>query len=665
MFHLKDAYGAVNWSYKFISIISDVATDKWCVISQVRVIIIIKNEEDKKASEAQVLKSTLANFINQFLTSHQEEFTENILTDVGHFYKQSNDYRVLLFPPLCNFNRLLIHKTVEAHFSELSTFSIGRGRSRRTVVVFRTTLERAGTNIQLMSEQNSHLGRSHGRGRGKNMTPNERVAQWVNQREMRRMNKERWSNKSQVNTESEEQVSVESEEKCDNSMEDSHETQGTDELNEREKSKLKQTPQAQLYIPPSLRKKKGQKMSSNDDNDQSLTFSNQRKVKDTSENVADEAAFKQLPLNRPKGRGRGRKPEVEVYVPRALRTTQKHYKEVISPSQVSENFKSNQDDHTEANNSNSSQVCNGSEASFSADHHSNEDIKDHISRDSNNSFCSAESSSEGLTDMPRDPQVLEGSGDIKNFDKPSGLDVPHASSGCNYTFEFYDPAIVAFMPPAPVAKETDKDHSCKPTIPIENSYHSVSDQSYSEKGEISIACLDESKPVNTSFNADISSPLLKDSVTVASAATYSPVLQEELKHTDSKSSLIPQDAIVEAAEIKAPELLSAPAPQNTPSMEVEPCQNKTNPATVEEESEEDSWDTMFDDNGDCLDESLMDELTKTVGKVEITKPTINYLKYEPKEPDMDMQALGHVVEIYDFSPELATHDIISAFRDFA
>ena len=31
------------------------------------------------------------------------------------------------------------------------------------------------------------------------------------------------------------------------------------------------------------------------------------------------------------------------------------------------------------------------------------------------------------------------------------------------------------------------------------------------------------------------------------------------------------------------------------------------------------------------------QLIKTVGKVEVTKPKINYLKYEPKEPDMNMQ----------------------------
>ena len=41
--------------------------------------------------------------------------------------------RVLVFPPVDNYHRLLIHKTVE-EFLELHSFSIGEGEDRRTVV---------------------------------------------------------------------------------------------------------------------------------------------------------------------------------------------------------------------------------------------------------------------------------------------------------------------------------------------------------------------------------------------------------------------------------------------------------------------------------------------------------------------------------------------------
>jgi hypothetical protein len=40
--------------------------------------------------------------------------------------------------------------------------------------------------------------------------------------------------------------------------------------------------------------------------------------------------------------------------------------------------------------------------------------------------------------------------------------------------------------------------------------------------------------------------------------------------------------------------------------------------------EEDDWETMFDDNGECLDPKLMDELTTAVGKVKIVRPQSDY-----------------------------------------
>nr|KAG5691793.1 hypothetical protein BaRGS_003189 [Batillaria attramentaria] len=61
--------------------------------------------------------------------------------------------------------------------------------------------------------------------------------------------------------------------------------------------------------------------------------------------------------------------------------------------------------------------------------------------------------------------------------------------------------------------------------------------------------------------------------------------------------------------------------------------------STEEEDDEDSWDKIFDDNGDCLDPTMMAELTAHVGEVKISKPKkINYLDYQPREADMDLAA---------------------------
>ena len=49
-------------------------------------------------------------------------------------------FRVLLFPPVDNFFRFLIHKTVESDFINLCSFSIGEDENRRTVVCLQESI---------------------------------------------------------------------------------------------------------------------------------------------------------------------------------------------------------------------------------------------------------------------------------------------------------------------------------------------------------------------------------------------------------------------------------------------------------------------------------------------------------------------------------------------
>lgn len=52
--------------------------------------------------------------------------------------------------------------------------------------------------------------------------------------------------------------------------------------------------------------------------------------------------------------------------------------------------------------------------------------------------------------------------------------------------------------------------------------------------------------------------------------------------------------------------------------------NKTEKEAVTVNTAEDDWDTIFDDNGECLDPKLFDDLTAAVGKVTIEKPQHDY-----------------------------------------
>lgn len=55
------------------------------------------------------------------------------------------------------------------------------------------------------------------------------------------------------------------------------------------------------------------------------------------------------------------------------------------------------------------------------------------------------------------------------------------------------------------------------------------------------------------------------------------------------------------------------------------------------------------------------QLEAAVGKVKIQKPVIDYLEFSPKDPELDEDKYGHLVEIYDFSSSLKTEDLMKIF----
>ncbi|KAI5645845.1 r3H domain-containing protein [Phthorimaea operculella] len=113
------------------------------------------------------------------------------------------------------------------------------------------------------------------------------------------------------------------------------------------------------------------------------------------------------------------------------------------------------------------------------------------------------------------------------------------------------------------------------------------------------------------------------------------------------------------------------AVESTPPDEklIEP--KKTKPkleAKVSLKREENDWDTVFDDSGECLDPSLLEELTSTVGKVHISKAKNNYEQYQTKGQALFNgpfdEAFAHVIEVYDFPSEFKTNDLLSLFSEY-
>lgn len=80
-------------------------------------------------------------------------------------------------------------------------------------------------------------------------------------------------------------------------------------------------------------------------------------------------------------------------------------------------------------------------------------------------------------------------------------------------------------------------------------------------------------------------------------------------------------------------------------------------------TETDDWESIFDDNGECLDPKLIDEITANVGKVAITKPKNDYKCYQ-EAVSLDDEEFPHVLEVSNFPVEFKTQDLMMVFSEY-
>uniref|UniRef100_A0A3B4AKE9 Uncharacterized protein n=1 Tax=Periophthalmus magnuspinnatus TaxID=409849 RepID=A0A3B4AKE9_9GOBI len=86
-----------------------------------------------------------------------------------------------------------------------------------------------------------------------------------------------------------------------------------------------------------------------------------------------------------------------------------------------------------------------------------------------------------------------------------------------------------------------------------------------------------------------------------------------------------------------------------------------------ENGEEESWDTMFNDDGECLDPHLLEELSIKDGKVKTSIQDSRFDYYNMNrdyDDDIDLteDEMSHIVEIYDFPSEFKTEDLLKLFH---
>ncbi|KAK6487437.1 coiled-coil domain-containing protein R3HCC1L [Huso huso] len=109
--------------------------------------------------------------------------------------------------------------------------------------------------------------------------------------------------------------------------------------------------------------------------------------------------------------------------------------------------------------------------------------------------------------------------------------------------------------------------------------------------------------------------------------------------------------------------------QNGDSGTLEQSSHSVSTALREDPSdqESDSWDTLFNDEGDCLDPHLLEEISQNQGKVKksIQEPRFDYYNWAVEsEVELREDELSHIVEIYEFPSEFKTEDLLRTFNSF-
>lgn len=132
----------------------------------------------------------------------------------------------------------------------------------------------------------------------------------------------------------------------------------------------------------------------------------------------------------------------------------------------------------------------------------------------------------------------------------------------------------------------------------------------------------------------------QDGDEVPNGDTNTDVKEGRLQDTEVESNGQPDSTNVEAEDTSQLEAASSP----------------------KEKEEEESWDTLFNDDGDCLVELAVKEGRK---KKSIQEPRFDYYNMDQdydEDIDLTEDELSHIVEIYDFPTEFKTEDLLKLFQ---
>ncbi|XP_025160003.1 uncharacterized protein LOC105183259 isoform X2 [Harpegnathos saltator] len=146
--------------------------------------------------------------------------------------------------------------------------------------------------------------------------------------------------------------------------------------------------------------------------------------------------------------------------------------------------------------------------------------------------------------------------------------------------------------------------------------------------------------------SDQNERLVRRNVVMSDVLIISDIVEDKPKNTEQVPAILtsPEKKV---KKIERPK--SKPAPPPSPPLKIN--------------RDECDWDSLFDDNGDCLDPTLIEELTSAVGEVMVEQPKNDYKAYT-KQVQVSSDEFAHVVEIYNFPSEFKTSDLAAVFSPF-
>ncbi|KAM0730668.1 Coiled-coil domain-containing protein R3HCC1L [Formica fusca] len=480
-------------------------------------------------------------------------FSEDVEYDVTVFARDKTRKRALVFPPVNNYRRFIIHQLVQGRFPDLlHTFSIGQGSARRTVVCYKSDVKRdwdPKPNVPecrrgLATKRRDTIGGMEGR-QSPSMSP-----------ECKQLQRQ-----------------------------------------------AKSVPTVEIYRPPAARKA----------NNCSLISGTQTQLQSNT----DSSSVKNV---------RQKRPDRAVYVPRHRRSLEERRSR---NSQVSSaNHTTLNGDTNTNNNSRLQDTCCIRQSISSDSSLDNRIFESHDMKIENGHF-------------PRENSVV-------SVDSRKILDM-HDSTEYTHKLleELKEDVQTSSEERETIAADNSNENSTNFNVSRSSDKVEINDelvkttQATMKENRFSVQHLDCNNTIDNENRQLVGQNIVPDILIISDNMQKKPERSEQI----SPILVIPPEKKVKKIERQK----SKPVPPPSPPIKIN--------------RDECDWDSLFDDNGDCLDPTLIEELTSAVGEVTIEQPKNDYKAYS-KQVEVSSDEFAHVVEIYNFPSEFKTSDLAAVFSSF-